>query len=149
MNVRYRGKSELTGNIRLAEIQYDKDESEANNRLIAVLEAYGYKCFCEEEVTTIQVEDREDYQYIKSTYMKFKAFFRDSVKKHEALIQRLKKGIMSVGELYDSVDTDLDFYVILVICGYNEYRIKQIMRDVSYADDAYNNALDMLSAEII
>lgn len=53
------------------------------------------------------------------------------------------EGMVTDEYIYDKCDTDLDMYNFYGgHCGMDEDQIKEAMRDVSGADDAYYNALD-------
>lgn len=56
--------------------------------------------------------------------------------------RKWQEGILTDYGAYEECETDLDFYNLLALEGYDEYDIKEIMRNVSGADDAYYNALD-------
>lgn len=64
------------------------------------------------------------------------------------IVDEYREGIRTLYGVYDACETDLEFYNFLGGTeGYGEDNIKEIMRDVSGADDAYYNALD--EAEIL
>ena len=53
------------------------------------------------------------------------------------IIDEYREGIRTLYGVYDACDTDLEFYNFLGGAeGYDEDGIKEIMRDVSGADDA-------------
>lgn len=61
------------------------------------------------------------------------------------IINEYREGIRTLYGVYDACDTDLEFYNFLggTEC-YDEDDIKEKMREVSGADDAYYNALEQV-----
>ena len=63
------------------------------------------------------------------------------------IVNEYREGIRTLYGVYDACDTDLEFYNFLGGTeGYDEDSIKEAMRDVSGADDAYYNALAQAEA---
>lgn len=61
------------------------------------------------------------------------------------VIELYDEGYFTLDGIYAYCETDLDMYNFLSNhCGYDEDRIKDKMREVSGADDAYYNALGYL-----
>jgi hypothetical protein len=59
-------------------------------------------------------------------------------------LKKYDEGMVTDSYIYDKCDTDLDMYNFYANhCGMSENVIKDAMRDVSGADDAYYNALDL------
>lgn len=139
MNIQYKGASEDTRYDRFAIIQYRKDEEENAERFLLLLQqTCSYDAFCEEEIIYIKVEDRDDFNYVKDC---FKAF------KRTKLFNKTSK-YFSYEAMYETAESDMEMYCFLVNEGRSEFEIKKIMRDVSGADDAYNNALAEISYEL-
>ena len=60
----------------------------------------------------------------------------------EEAIELYDEGYVTLEGVYDACETDLDMYNFLLNdCEYDEEEIKEKMREVSGADDAYYNAL--------
>lgn len=136
MNIQYKGAGEDTKYDRFSIIQYGKDEEEDVERFLLLLQRMcSYSAFCEEEMMYIKVEDRDDFNYVKDC---FKAF------KRTKLFDKTSK-YYSYEAMYETAESDMEMYCFLVNEGRSEFEIKKIMRDVSGADDAYNNALNELS----
>lgn len=62
-------------------------------------------------------------------------------------IQAWEQGLLTDRGLYEICETDLEFYNILNNALCSEDRVKEIMREVSGADDAYYNALAQAEEE--
>lgn len=61
------------------------------------------------------------------------------------VVELYDSGYFTLDGVYAYCETDLDMYNFLLShCGYGENEIKEKMREVSGADDAYYNALDCL-----
>ena len=152
MNIQYRGASEYTNNLRLAEIQYKPDEEDMVDRFVMLLEIYDMrKTYSEYESVTIEVEDKEDYNYVKDLYKAYKEFDTSKyIKEHNLsrAIDKWHQNLYTDDGLYDACKTDLDLYIILMDEGFNEWDIMAFMKAVSYSSDAYNEAtsrfLDLL-----
>lgn len=152
MNIQYRGASEYTNNLRLAEIQYKPDEEDMVDRFVMLLEIYDMrKTYSEYESVTIEVEDKEDYNYVKDLYKAYKEFDTSKyIKEHNLsrAIDKWHQNLYTDDGLYDACKTDLDLYIILIDEGFNECEVSAFMKAVSYSSDAYNEAtsrfLDLL-----
>ena len=59
----------------------------------------------------------------------------------KSIIKKWEDGIYTDYGVYEACDTDIEFYNFLRSRGYDASTIKEIMFNVSGADDAYNNAL--------
>ena len=63
----------------------------------------------------------------------------------EEAIELYDEGHVTLEGVYNACETDLDMYNFLLNhCEYDEEGIKEKMREVSGADDAYYNALSYL-----
>lgn len=152
MNIQYRGASEYTNNLRLAEIQYKRDEEDMVDRFVMLLEIYDMrKAYSEDEAVTIEVDDKEDYNYLKDMYKAYKKFdISKYIKEHNLskAIDKWHQHLYTDDGLYDACKTDLDLYIILIDEGFNEWDIMAFMKEVSYTSDAYYEAtsrfLDLL-----
>ena len=152
MNIRYRGASEYTNNLRLAEIQYKPNEEDMVDRFVMLLEIYDMrKIYSEDEAVTIEVDDKEDYNYVKDIYKAYKKFDTSKYIKEHNLSKAIDKWYQNLytdDGLYDACKTDLDLYIILMDEGFNECEVSAFMREVSYSRDAYYEAtsrfLDLL-----
>lgn len=152
MNIRYRGASEYTNNLRLAEIQYKPNEEDMVDRFVMLLEIYDMrKIYSEDEAVTIEVDDKEDYNYVKDLYKAYKKFDTSKyIKEHNLsrAIDKWHQNLYTDDGLYDACKTDLDLYIILIDEGFNECEVSAFMKAVSYSSDAYNEAtsrfLDLL-----
>lgn len=152
MNIQYRGASEYTNNLRLAEIQYKPNEEDIVDRFVRLLETYDMrKAYSEDGVITIEVDDKEDYNYVKDIYKAYKKFDTSKyIKEHNLseVIDKWHQHLYTDDGLYDACKTDLDLYIILMDEGFNEWDIMTFMKEVSYTSDAYNEAtsrfLDLL-----
>lgn len=144
MNIQYRGASDNTNGRRFAEIQYMPRETDSVNKFISLIEEDGYKCFAEDEVVTIEVSDREDYEYVKSLYKAYNKFDWIAYIKDAGLkdaVDEWYSGILTDYGLYERCENDVDLYIILDNEGYKEEGIRDFMYRVSGASDAYNNAV--------
>lgn len=152
MNIQYRGASEYTNNLRLAEIQYKPNEEDMVDRFVMLLEIYDMrKTYSEDEAVTIEVDDKEDYNYVKDLYKAYKKFDTSKyIKEHNLskAIDKWHQNLYTDDGLYDACKTDLDLYIILMDEGFNECEVSAFMKAVSYSSDAYNEAtsrfLDLL-----
>lgn len=139
MNIIYIGATENSNNKRFAVIQYAEKEEKKAERFLLLLDQIGtYTHFGEEEMLYIEVEDREDFEYIKDC---FKAY------KKSKLFQKKSK-FSSWEAMYDEAESDGEMYCFLACEGRTEPEIKNIMHNVSGADDAYNHALEEIASEI-
>ena len=142
MNIRYRGSSENTGYKRFAEIQYAPKEEDNVNRFLLLIDDEARPYYGEDEVVTIEVDDKDDYNYIKELFKAYKKFDCEGhCKNLKKSIEKWRAGLMTDEGLYDKCRHDVDMYLILLNEGYEESEIKEIMYDVSCAPDAYNNAV--------
>lgn len=57
------------------------------------------------------------------------------------IIEKWHNGIYTDYGVYDACDTDEEFYNFLKNEGYSNERIKEVMCEVSGADDAYNDVM--------
>lgn len=152
MNIQYRGASEYTNNRRLAEIQYKPNEEDMVDRFVTLLEIYDMRrTESEDEVVAIEVDDKEDYNYVKDLYKAYKKFDTSKyIKEHNLskAIDKWHQNLYTDDGLYDACKTDLDLYIILMDEGFNELEVSAFMKEVSYSSDAYNEAtsrfLDLL-----
>ena len=152
MNIQYRGASEYTNDLRLAEIQYKPNEEDMVDRFVMLLEIYDMrKTYSEYESVTIEVEDKEDYNYVKDLYKAYKKFDTSKyIKEHNLsrAVDKWHQNLYTDDGLYDACKTDLDLYIILMDEGFNECEVSAFMKAVSYSSDAYNEAtsrfLDLL-----
>ena len=152
MNIQYRGASEYTNNLRLAEIQYKPNEEDMVDRFVRLLVIYDMRrTYSEDEVVSIEVDDKEDYNYVKDIYKAYKKFdTSEYIKEHNLskAINKWHQNLYTDDGLYDACKTDLDLYIILMDEGFNEWDIMEFMKEVSYSSDAYNEAtsqfLDLL-----
>ena len=152
MNIQYRGASEYTNNLRLAEIQYKPNEEDMVDRFVRLLVIYDMRrTYSEDEVVAIEVDDKEDYNYVKDIYKAYKKFdTSEYIKEHNLskAINKWHQNLYTDDGLYDACKTDLDLYIILMDEGFNEWDIMEFMKEVSYSSDAYNEAtsqfLDLL-----
>ncbi len=139
MNISYIGATEDSNYKRFALIQYTEKEEEKAERFAVLLEQMNtYKWFGEEEMLYIEVDDKDDYNYVKycfKSYKKTKMFNKTSKR-------------ISYEDMYADAETDAEMYCILVNEGHTESEIKDIMLEVSGGPDAYNNALETISAEL-
>ena len=62
-------------------------------------------------------------------------------------IQAWEQGLLTDAGLYEVCESDLEFYNILSSALCSEGRVREIMREVSGADDAYYNALAQAEEE--
>ncbi len=138
MNISYIGATEDSNYKRFAVIQYIKKEEESADRFVLLLEQYDYKYFGEEEMLYIEVEDKEDFDYVKECFKNYKKtkMFRKKAKYH------------SYEAMYEEAESDAEMYCFLVNNGHSEHTIKNIMLEVSGANDAYNNALETIASEL-
>lgn len=139
MNISYIGATEDSNNKRFAVIQYaDKEEEKAYRFILLLKQTYPYKTFGEEEMFYIEVDDKEDFNYVKGCFKAYKQTKMFSKKpkytSHEAM--------------YEEADSDADMYCYLVNERYTESSIKGIMLKVSGATDAYEHALETIAAEL-
>ena len=152
MNIRYRGASEYTNNLRLAEIQYKPNEEDVVDRFVRLLMIYDMRrTYPEDEVVAIEVDDKEDYNYVKDIYKAYKKFDTNKYIKEHNLSEAIDKwhqNLYTDDGLYDACKTDLDLYIILMDEGFNEWDVMTFMKGVSCSSDAYNEAtsrfLDLL-----
>lgn len=72
MNIRYRGKSEYTNNMRFAEIQYTPVEEDDITRFLLLMDKEKREYFHEDEVVTIKVDDKVDYEHVKEIFKAYK-----------------------------------------------------------------------------
>ncbi len=141
MNIKYIGATENSDYWRYAVIQYAKKEEEKAKRFVLLFNELAYRnTFEEEEMIYIRVNDKEDYEYVKDC---FKAY-----KNTKVFNKTPKYDCFSYQSMYESAEFDSDMYCYLVNEGLSESAIKVIMLSVSGANDAYNNALTLLSTEI-
>ncbi len=143
MNIKYKGATE--GKARQAVISYSKDEEIKVERFSIMLERMGYNASFRYGVSsmTIEVEDPEDYAYVKEMYLAFKNYdVSERLDLYKDLLKKYVAGIITEYGLYEAVTTDLDFYLMMVKEGHDDDGIKRHMVDVSGAEDAYYNALD-------
>ena len=67
---------------------------------------------------------------------------------NNTVIDKWRQGIYTDYGLYTECDTDEEFYDTLKKEGYEKERIKEIMNEVSGADDAYNNAISQKEVNV-
>ena len=152
MNIQYRGASEYTNNLRLAEIQYKPNEEDVVDRFVWLLMLYNMRrTYPEDEVVAIEVDDKEDYNYVKDMYKAYKKFDTSKyIKEHNLskAVDKWHQHLYTDDGLYDACKTDLDLYIILIDEGFNERDIMKFMKEVSCSSDAYTEAtsqfLDLL-----
>lgn len=76
MTIEYRGKSEDL-NYRCADICYNEDkEEEKAMKLVGELENNGYECYCDEEIISVIVEDKEEYNELVKLYKALKKILK-------------------------------------------------------------------------
>lgn len=140
MNIRYIGATENSNYKRFAVIQHTEKEEEKAERFVLLLNELSYhNSFGEEEMIYIEVDDKEDFDYVKYC---FKAYKKTKV------FNKKPKYSCCYGSMYESAESDSDMYCYLVNEGLTESAIKDVMLSVSGANDSYNNALALLSTEI-
>ncbi len=139
MNIQYIGATENSNNKRFAVIQYCKKEEEKAERFITLLEHMcDYKWFGEEEMIYIEVQDHDDYGYIKECFHSYK---------RTKLFDKASK-YFSYEAMYEQAESDGEMYCFLVNKGRTESEIEKIMNDVSCGPDAYHHALEEISDEL-
>ncbi len=139
MNISYVGATENSNYRRFAVIQYaPKEEAKVDRFGLLLSQMFSYTIFGEEDLLYIQVEDREDFEYVKNC---FKSYKKSKIFEKESKAYSYEK-------MYKEAKTDAEMYCFLVQEGRTENEIKKIMRDVSGADDAYNNALYEINCEL-
>lgn len=140
MNIQYIGATENSNYKRFAVIQHTKKEEIQAERFVILLNQLDERSyFGEEEMLYIEVDDREDFDYVKGC---FKAY------KKSKIFQRRSNFLLSYEEMYEDAETDAEMYCFLVNEQKTEFEIAEIMLNVSGATDAYHNALDEIAAEI-
>ncbi len=138
MNISYVGATENSNYRRFAVIQYaPKEEVKVDRFSLLLSRALNYTIFGEEDLLYIQVEDREDFEYVKNCFKSYK----------KSKIFEKKSKVASYAKMYEEAESDAEMYCFLVQEGRTENEIKWIMWHVSGADDAYINALDQISCE--
>ena len=144
MNIHYEGASENNNNKRFAIIYYQPKEEEKAIRFMKFVESYGYKTFGEEESIYIEVEDKDDYNYINESFQKYK-------KKNwgRCYPSRLGCVSLSIERAYDICSSDEQFYCYLVDMTFTEGSIKSIFEGVSGGPDAYQNGFDCVAASVM
>lgn len=143
MKIKYKGATE--GKVRQAVISYSKDEEIKAERFSLMMERIGYNASFRygSDAMTIEVEDPEDYAYVKEIYLVFKNYdANERLARYKNLLKQYYAGIVTEYGLYESVETDLDFYLMMVEDGLDDDGIKRHMVEASGAEDAYYNALD-------
>lgn len=139
MNISYVGATENSNYRRFAVIQYaPKEEAEVDRFGLLLSQMLSYNIFGEEDLLYIQVEDREDFEDVKNCFKSYK----------KSKIFEKKSKAYSYEQMYEQAKTDAEMYCFLVQEGRTEDEIKEIMWDVSGANDAYNNALDEITNEL-
>ena len=141
MNVHYEGASENNNNNRFAIIYYQAKEEQKAIRFMQFVESFGYKTFGEEESIYIEVEDKDDYNYINESFQKYK-------KKNWAKCYPKRCVTLSSEGAYAICDSDEQFYCYLVDMEYTENAIKSIFERVSGGPDAYSNGFDCVAASV-
>ena len=140
MNIQYIGATENSNYKRFAVIQHtEKEKIQAERFLLLLKQLYERSYFWEEEMLYIEVEDKEEFDYVKSC---FKAY------KKTKIFQRRSNRLLSYEEMYEEAESDAEMYCFLVNKQKTESEIKEIMLNVSGATDAYYHALEEISAEI-
>ena len=138
MNISYIGATEESNYKRFALIQYTEKEEEKVDRFALLMEQIACKSFGEEDMLYIEVEDRNDFNYIKHCFKAYKTTkMFDKKAKH-----------FSYESMYKEAESDAEMYCFLVNEGRTESEIKDIMLEVSGATDAYNNALETIASEL-
>lgn len=139
MNIQYIGATESSNYKRFAVIQHtEKEEIQVERFLLLLKQLYERSYFWEEEMLYIEVEDREEFDYVKEC---FKAY------KKTKIFQR-KSNRFSYEDMYEEAESDAEMYCFLVNEQKTESEIKKIMLNVSGANDAYYHALEEISDEI-
>ena len=140
MNIQYIGATENSNYKRFAVIQHtEKEEIQAERFLLLLKQLDERSYFWEEEMLYIEVEDREDFDYVKDC---FKAY------KKTKIFQRRSNGLLSYEGMYEEAESDAEMYCFLVNEQKTESEIEEIMLNVSGATDAYYHALEEIAAEI-
>lgn len=67
----------------------------------------------------------------------------------ETAIRKYDNGDLTLRGVYDACETDLEFYNFLIDQYMDEDVVKEKMREVSGADDAYYNALALAEMEML
>ena len=150
MYIKYRGSTKDNNFNRYAVIGYNPKEEESALRFMKIADLDNRFAYGEDDELIFKVDDKDDYDYFKQGFHNYKKIkWKKLCGLDDDVITKYINGYLTLLGIYDICETDLSLYAFIAeFITDNETEIMSYMREVSGADDAYNNALDLLYNEV-